>query len=163
MTSPSSPPPPASASIAASGGGLPHGIGGQTAPGLTTTEPAIPPKAGLNRLRQGPKDTIPVNAKTPPRKQRSSRFHVTEKVELEKLPNFNEVVQGDRAELFVRKLRQCGVVFDFNDASSDLKGKQIKAQTLHEMLDYITGQRGVITEAVYPEVVNMVSSVATGK
>lgn len=51
---------------------------------------ATPPKAGaLNRLRQGPKDTIPIAAKTPPRKQRSSRFHVTEKVELEKLPNFN--------------------------------------------------------------------------
>lgn len=137
------------------------GISGvQTAPGLTTTETAQPPKAGaLARLgRQGPKDTIPVNAKTPPRKQRSSRFHVTEKVELEKLPNFNEVVPQDRPELFVRKLRQCSVVFDFNDASSDLKGKQIKAQTLHEMLDYITSQRGVITEQIYPEVVTMFST-----
>lgn len=132
------------------------GIGIQTAPGLTMTESANPPKAGsLGRLRQGPKDTIPVNAKTPPRKQRSSRFHVTEKVELDKLPNFNEVVPADRPELFVRKLRQCGVIFDFNDASSDLKGKQIKAQTLHEMLDYITSQRGVITEQIYPEVVTM--------
>jgi len=46
-----------------------------------------PPRAGpLNRLR-GPKDTIPVVGKTP-RKQRSSRFYVTEKVEIEKLPNF---------------------------------------------------------------------------
>ena len=33
-----------------------------------------------------PKDTIPLS-KTP-RKQRSSRFHVTEKVELERLPGF---------------------------------------------------------------------------
>jgi hypothetical protein len=48
-------------------------------------------------------------------------------------------------------------VFDFNDASTELQGKQVKAQTLHEMLDYITTQRGTITEAVYPEVVNMVS------
>lgn len=48
-------------------------------------------------------------------------------------------------------------MFDFNDASTDLKDKQIKAQTLHEMLDYITTQRGVITESVYPEVVTMVS------
>lgn len=132
-------------------------MGLQTAPGLNVTESANPPKAGtLNRLRQStPKDTIPVNAKTPPRKQRSSRFHVTEKAELDKLPNFNEVVPGDRAELFVRKLRQCGVIFDFNDAGTDLKGKQVKAQTLHEMLDYITSQRNVITEQIYPEVVNM--------
>lgn len=50
------------------------------------------------------------------------------------------------------------MVFDFNDASQELQGKQIKAQTLHEMLDYITSQRGVITEVVYPEVVGMVSS-----
>lgn len=36
---------------------------------------------------RGPKDTIPAVGKTP-RKQRSSRFYVTEKVEIEKLPNF---------------------------------------------------------------------------
>jgi len=106
-------------------------------------------------MRQGPKDTIPITSKTPPRKQRSSRFHITEKVELEKLPNFNEVVPADRTELFIRKLRQCGVLFDFNDASAELKGKQVKAATLHEMLDYITSQRGVITEPIYPEVVSM--------
>lgn len=63
---------------------------------------------------------------------------------------------NDRAELFVKKLHQCAVVFDFNDASAELKGKQIKAAALHEMLDYITTQRGVITEPIYPEVINMV-------
>ena len=62
----------------------------------------------------------------------------------------------DRPELFVRKLHQCSVVFDFNDASAELRGKQIKAAALHEMLEYITTQRGVITEAIYPEVINMV-------
>jgi serine/threonine-protein phosphatase 2A regulatory subunit B' len=47
-----------------------------------------PPRAGpLNRLRGTPKDTIPIVGKTP-RKQRSSRFYVTEKVDIEKLPNF---------------------------------------------------------------------------
>lgn len=107
----------------------------------------------MNRLR-GPKDTIPAVGKTP-RKQRSSRFYVTEKVEIEKLPNFADVRPEQRNELFVQKLQQCRVVFDFNDASSDLEGKQIKSQTLHEMLEYITSQRGVITESIYPEVVSM--------
>ena len=51
------------------------------------------------------------------------------------------------------------MVFDFNDASSELSGKQVKAQTLTEMLEYITTQRNVITESIYPEVVNMVSCV----
>ena len=64
----------------------------------------------------------------------------------------------ERTELFIKKLAQCKVIFDFNDASSELKGKQVKAQTLHEMLEYITTQRNVITESIYPEVVNMFAS-----
>lgn len=74
---------------------------------------------------------------------------------------FSEVTVSDRSELFVKKLHQCAVVFDFNDASSELKGKQIKAAALHEMLDYITTQRGVITEPIYPEVIKMVCSFST--
>ncbi|KAF9520576.1 hypothetical protein BS47DRAFT_644077 [Hydnum rufescens UP504] len=120
---------------------------------------ALPPRATtLTRLRNsGPKDTIPIVGK-PPRKQRSSRFHVTERVEIERLPSFAEVTVHDRHELFVRKLHQCNVLFDFNDASAELKGKQIKAAALHEMLDYITTQRGVITEQIYPEVIAMFST-----
>ena len=132
------------------------------------------PRAGtLNRLRQTPKDTIPIIGK-PPRKQRSSRFIPSEKVEIERLPPFSgmccrvyqrhfvtyclaETPPQERPELFVKKLHQCKVIFDFNDASSELKGKQIKAQTLTEMLEYITTQRNVITDNIYPEVVNMVS------
>lgn len=134
-----------------------------------------PPRASPlgNRIRtQTPKDTIPLSAK-PPRKQRSSRFVQSEKIEIERLPSFNgcssvlsllyrdtntclEVSAEGRPDLFVQKLHQCHVVFDFNDASAELKGKQIKAQTLHEMLEYITTQRGIITDSLYPEVVNMV-------
>lgn len=113
---------------------------------------AAPPRA--NRLRAGPKDTIPMVGK-PPRKQRSSRFVVTEKVDIERLPPFMETPPSERPHLFVKKLHQCRVLFDFNDASAELKGKQIKAQTLHEMLEYITTQRGVVTENIYPEVVSM--------
>lgn len=69
-----------------------------------------------------------------------------------------ETPPSERPHLFIKKLHQCRVLFDFNDASAELKGKQIKAQTLHEMLEYITTQRGVITENIYPEVVNMVIS-----
>lgn len=52
-------------------------------PGGSATPPRTSP---LSRLR-GPKDTIPIVGK-PPRKQRSSRFVVTEKVEIERLPPF---------------------------------------------------------------------------
>lgn len=70
----------------------------------------------------------------------------------------SETPPSERPQLFIKKLHQCRVLFDFNDASAELKGKQIKAQTLHEMLEYITTQRGIITENIYPEVVGMVSS-----
>ena len=62
----------------------------------------------------------------------------------------------ERHDLFLQKLHQCSQVFDFNDASADVANKQIKSQTLAEMLDWITTQRGVVTESVYPEVVHMV-------
>ncbi|KAJ3088273.1 Serine/threonine-protein phosphatase 2A 56 kDa regulatory subunit delta isoform, partial [Quaeritorhiza haematococci] len=112
------------------------------------------PKSGpLNRLKNSPKDTIPIS-KTP-RRQRSSRFHVTQRVELEKLAGFKDVPVHERQDLFIRKINQCNVIFDFSDALADLKGKEIKRQTLTELVEYITNNRGVITEPVYPEIINM--------
>ncbi|KAG0052846.1 hypothetical protein BGZ83_002054 [Gryganskiella cystojenkinii] len=118
-----------------------------------TGEKEVPKSGPLNRMKNAPKDAIPIS-KTP-RRQRSSRFHVTERVSLERLQALDEVAHIDRQDLFLRKIGQCAVVFDFNDASSELKGKEIKRQALTEILDYITNNRGVITEPVYPEVVNM--------
>lgn len=119
----------------------------------TSGDREVPKSGPLQRLKNGPKDVIPIS-KTP-RRQRSSRFHVTERVELEKLSNFKDVPQSERQDLFIRKIRQCCVIFDFNDALSDLKGKEIKRQTLTELVDYVTNNRGVITEIIYPEVMNM--------
>ncbi|RUS21281.1 armadillo-type protein, partial [Endogone sp. FLAS-F59071] len=126
------------------------------APGtnMKSTERDIPKSGALNRIKN-PTNQIPVS-KTP-RRQKSSRFIINEKVELEKTPNFNEVTALMRQDLFLTKLHQCAVLFDFNDASSDLKGKEIKRQSLQEMLEYITNNRGVITEPIYPEVINMFS------
>lgn len=42
------------------------------------------------------------------------------------------------------------------DPVSDLKGKEVKRCTLNELVDYITGGRGVLTEPVYPEIIKMV-------
>ena len=42
------------------------------------------------------------------------------------------------------------------DPVADLKGKEIKRATLNEIVDYITAGRGVLTEAVYPEIIRMV-------
>lgn len=62
----------------------------------------------------------------------------------------------EQEELFIRKLRQCCVSFDFMDPVSDLKGKEIKRAALNDLSAYITHGRGVLTEAVYPEIIRMV-------
>lgn len=55
-------------------------------------------------------------------------------------------------------MQQCCVLFDFiSDPQSDLKWKEIKRETLHEMVDYLSSNHGsVLTEAIYPEAVRMV-------
>ncbi|GAB5588056.1 serine/threonine-protein phosphatase 2A 56 kDa regulatory subunit delta isoform [Umbelopsis nana] len=130
---------------------------------ITNTPPATPDPPGseppkttpINRLKGTPKDTIP--ASKTPRRQKSSRFHSNENIELEKLPNFNEVPAHQRHELFLRKINQCQVIFDFNDASSQLKGKEIKRQALQEMIDYIVTTKGAIVDVIYPEAIRMFS------
>lgn len=121
-------------------------------------KPKEVPKSGpLSRLK-GAKDTAPVNTIVRvPKRSRSSRFHITERAELEKLPSFYEVPSSERQELFVKKLRQACVLFDFQDALSDLKGKDIKRQTLTELVDYVSNNRNVIQEEIYADVINMFS------
>ena len=64
---------------------------------------------------------------------------------------------AEREELFVQKIQQCCVLFDFvADPLSDLKWKEVKRGALLEMVEYVTSQRGVVTEVIYPETVNMV-------
>jgi len=75
---------------------------------------------------------------------------------LQKLPLLKDATSNERDELFVQKIRQCCVLFDFvADPLSDLKWKEVKRAALHEMVEFVTTQRGVITEAIYPEAVNM--------
>ena len=70
---------------------------------------------------------------------------------------FTDAAPAEREELFVQKIQQCCVLFDFvADPLSDLKWKEVKRGALLEMVEYVTSQRGVITEAIYPEAVNMV-------
>jgi serine/threonine-protein phosphatase 2A regulatory subunit B' len=67
-----------------------------------------------------------------------------------------DVPASERPDLFIKKIQQCCVTFDFTDALSDLRGKDIKRLALTELVDYISNNRGVITENVYPEIIKMV-------
>merc|ERR1712227_773097 len=111
------------------------------------------PKAPLTKpmfakeVPQGKKDT---------KRQSSSRFNISGNRELVRLPPLKDANVNEREELFIRKLKQCCVLFDFvSDPLSDLKWKEVKRGALNEMVDYVSVNRGVITEAVFPEAVNM--------
>ena len=68
-----------------------------------------------------------------------------------------DVAASEREALFIEKLRQCMTLFDFiQDPLSDLKWKEIKRAALNELVEYVTQNRGVITDAIYPEAVQMV-------
>ncbi|MCJ1328932.1 Serine/threonine-protein phosphatase 2A 56 kDa regulatory subunit delta isoform [Thelotrema lepadinum] len=133
-------------------------------PGAAETMPhdLAPPKPGskslaFDRLSSTPKD-VPEGIRTPKR-QNSSRFGISDQRqrELDKLPGFHEVSPNRRQELFMQKIDQCNIIFDFNDASGDMKPKEIKRLALHELLDYVANNRQVITEPMYPKVVEMFS------
>ncbi|EDW13740.2 LOW QUALITY PROTEIN: uncharacterized protein Dmoj_GI23720 [Drosophila mojavensis] len=73
------------------------------------------------------------------------------------LPPLRETPAQEREELFLQKLRQCCTLFDFSEPLSDLKWKEVKRAALHEMVEYLSNQNGVITENIYPEAINMFS------
>ena len=109
-----------------------------------------PPPTQINKIKYSGPPHIKKE-----RRQSSSRFNITQNRELVKLPQLKEATQGEREELFIQKIRQCGVLFDFvSDPLSDLKWKEVKRAALQEMVEYVTQNRAVLTEPVYPEVID---------
>ena len=123
----------------------------------TLTSPAShPPQTPLTKIQ--PMAGVPNIRKNNGRN--SSRFNISKNRELTKLPALKDAASNDRESLFVQKLQQCCTVFDFQiDPLSDLKWKEIKRAALNELIDFITSNRGVITDAIYPEAVRMVRQV----
>ncbi|PON95271.1 Protein phosphatase [Trema orientale] len=76
----------------------------------------------------------------------------------EALPSFRDVPNSEKQNLFIKKLNLCCVVFDFADPTKNLKEKDIKRQTLVELVDYVASANGKFSEAVLQEIVKMVSA-----
>ena len=114
------------------------------------TNGKTPPPTQINKLKfTGPSSSHLKKE----RRQSSTRFNVSTNRELTKLALLKDTPQDGREELFIQKIKQCQVLFDFiADPLSDLKWKEVKRAALHEMVEYVTNNRGVLTESVYPEV-----------
>lgn len=78
-------------------------------------------------------------------------------VAYEALPSFRDVPNSEKQNLFIKKLNLCCVVFDFNDPTKNLKEKDIKRQTLLELVDYISSVTSKFNEVVMQEITKMVA------
>ncbi|XP_040168826.1 serine/threonine-protein phosphatase 2A 56 kDa regulatory subunit gamma isoform-like isoform X1 [Anopheles arabiensis] len=88
----------------------------------------------------------------------SGRYIIPKFYEIETLPPLKDADPAEREELFIQKLRQCCVLFDFSEPLNDLKYKEIKRCALQEIVEHLNNQSNVITEPIYPEAFNMVAT-----
>ncbi|KAJ0969119.1 hypothetical protein J5N97_021996 [Dioscorea zingiberensis] len=75
----------------------------------------------------------------------------------EALPSFRDVPSSEKQSLFIKKVNLCCVLFDFTDPTKNLKEKEIKRQTLLELVDYVTSANGKFPENVMQEIAKMVA------
>nr|GMD01179.1 serine/threonine protein phosphatase 2A 57 kDa regulatory subunit B' theta isoform-like [Ipomoea batatas] len=75
----------------------------------------------------------------------------------EALPSFRDVSNSEKQSLFIKKLNLCSVPFDFTDPTKNLKEKDIKRQTLVELVDYVSSANEKFTENAMQEIIKMVS------
>ena len=79
---------------------------------------------------------------------------------LKELPLLSETPLHKREALFKQKLQLCCVVFNFDDPAVDVKGKEIKRETLVELAEYVNtpvGQK-IFVEPLMPDIVEMVKA-----
>lgn len=76
----------------------------------------------------------------------------------EPLPSFREVGAQERQVLFVKKLHLCSFTFDFTDPSVFVREKEMKRQTLLELVDYVNAGGGKFTEQVADDIIFMLTS-----
>jgi serine/threonine-protein phosphatase 2A regulatory subunit B' len=70
----------------------------------------------------------------------------------EELPQLRDYPSAKREALFDQKLELCSHVFSFEDAASNKKEKEVKRQTLLELVDYVNTSAGqkIFTESSMP-------------
>ncbi|VDL93067.1 unnamed protein product [Schistocephalus solidus] len=91
------------------------------------------------------------------RSQGSSHYRPKAPTELAPLPLLKDAPPNEQQDLFIKKLQQCCVVFDFSDSLSDIHSKEIKRSCLNELVEYVTVSRGVLNENTYQDIIRMIA------
>ncbi|KAJ9545490.1 hypothetical protein OSB04_025197 [Centaurea solstitialis] len=76
---------------------------------------------------------------------------------IEVLPLLKDVPVADRHVLFLRKLQICSYMFDFTDTLKSVSEKEIKRQSLLELVDLVQSGSSKMNEIMQGEMVKMIS------
>lgn len=104
------------------------------------------------------RDNFDIDLIVTPKRHSSSRFEPSTSdryQEIVKLPNFDEILPEEQISLFIQKIDQCNIMFDFSDPTYDARGKEIKRITLQELIHFILNNRFTYTDEMYKHVVGM--------
>lgn len=76
---------------------------------------------------------------------------------IETLPMFKDVPVGERQDLFLRKVQVSCFQFDFSDIMKMVREKEIKRQSLVELVDFVQSGSTKISESNQEEMVRMIA------
>lgn len=76
---------------------------------------------------------------------------------VEVLPMLRDVPMSDRHNLFLKKLQICCFLFDFSDPTKSAREKEIKRQTLQELVDLVQSGSCKMNEVMQEEFIKMIS------
>lgn len=74
------------------------------------------------------------------------------------LPLLRDVPWFERQDLLIKKLNLCCLQYDFSNPKENIAEKEIKRQTLLELVDYVQYGAGTLTERVQGEIAKMFAS-----
>eukprot|EP01031_Cornospumella_fuschlensis_P042468 gene42468-51879_t len=113
-------------------GGKPAGEGKPTAP-MGESMPSN--AANAAKIDGTPKADISLPKRHDRRRSSLARHNKMQVVK--ELPLLSETPMLKREALFRQKLQLCCTMFDFEDPDSDVRGKELKRETLVELAEYV--------------------------
>ncbi|CCE78526.1 Piso0_001152 [Millerozyma farinosa CBS 7064] len=120
---------------------------------------AVPHGLQVNASIPSPtRDNFDIDLIMTPKRHSSSRFEPTSSdryQEFVKLPSFEEVDVEEQIPLFIKKVEQCYIMFDFGDPTFNIRGKELKRITLEELIQFISNNRFTYTEEMYEKIIGM--------
>ncbi|KAG4177695.1 hypothetical protein ERO13_A11G323700v2 [Gossypium hirsutum] len=127
--------------------------GGQRKPSKSSDSSADASSKGIGAPGPGPTSKSGVGA---PVQNTVEPVFPPPMTHVEPLPLLGKSPAAERQNLFMRKLQICCFQFDFTDTLKSAREKEIKRQTLLELVDFIQSGTGKVAEACLGEMIKMV-------